>query len=97
MADYLAGPSVEMLPPNADAWDLVRLALASGDEGAPAWPVAALDRLRDAVREVRGRLAKVRAMGIGVDGSPGLASLAVHLGLPAAEPVAVIEEGCEAA
>ncbi len=97
MADSSAVPSMKALSPTADAWDLVHRALASGEEGAPAWPAAALDMLRQAVREVRTRLARVRAMGFGVDASPGLASLATHLGLSTADAAAVVEEGCEAA
>jgi len=99
MADHVVSAFIDPFARTTDAWDLVRLALGTGIEGAPAWPAAALDRLREAVREVRQRLARVRAQGFAVDASPELASLATHLGLPSSESpaAAVVEEGCEAA
>ena len=99
MADQLASAFVDPFARATDAFDLVRVALTRGAEGAPAWPAAALERLRAAVREVLHRLGRVRALGYPADASPELASLATHLGLATvAEPaLAAVEEGCEAA
>jgi hypothetical protein len=100
MAEHVAPLFLDPFARATDAFDLVRLALTRGAEGAPAWPAAALERLRGAVREVLHRLARVRSLGYPADASPELQSLATHLGLPAADapaPAVAVEEGCEAA
>lgn len=91
MADPLASAFVDPFARATDAFDLVRLALTRGAEGAPAWPAAALERLRDAVREVLHRLARVRGLGYPADASPELASLATHLGLAPVATEAAVE------
>lgn len=69
-----------------DAWDLVAMALASGERFPEAWPAAAVSALRGAVIELRDRIERLRTVAPAAAEatcSPDFRCLEAHLGLDA--------------